>query len=65
MASEIEGLLKAYERHVNVPWTQTVSGPERIWFAIYDPAQERRLRARLTAFKNATKPPVAVGATWI
>ena len=61
MASEIEGLLKAYERHVKIPWTQTISGPERVWFAIYDPAQERRLRARLTAFKNATE---AAGRGW-
>ena len=61
MASAIEGLLKAYERHVNVPWTTTIAGPERVWFAIYDPAQERRLRARLTAFKNATE---AAGHRW-
>jgi len=55
MRSEIEGLLRAYERHVQIPWDRTIAGPEKVWFAIYDPPQERRLRARITAFQNATE----------
>ncbi len=53
--SEIESLLKAYERFVKLPWDASVAGPERVWFAIYDPSQERRLRPRLEAFETATR----------
>lgn len=61
MRSEIEGLLRAFERHVNIPWERTIAGPEKVWFAIYDPPQERRLRARFKAFQNATE---AAGHSW-
>ena len=45
--NEIEGLLKAYERFLQLPWDRTLAGPQKVWFAIYEPAQERRLRLRL------------------
>lgn len=61
MPGEVEGLLRAYERHVQVPWDDRIAGPERVWFAIYDPLQERRLRARIKAFQNATE---ATGHGW-
>ncbi len=51
----IEGLAKAYERFVRLPWDQTLAGEQRIWFAIYEPAQERRLRLRIPEFEVATK----------
>jgi hypothetical protein len=60
--SAIEGLLKAYERFVRVPWDRTLAGQQRVWFAVYDPAQERRLRPRLPAFEAATR---AAGHGWI
>ena len=52
--SEIEGLIEAYERFVNMPWDRRLSGPERVWFAIYTPTQERRVRFRMTDFEIAT-----------
>lgn len=61
MAGEVERLLRAYERHVQVPWDDRIAGPERVWFAIYDKTQERRLRARIKAFENATE---AAGYWW-
>src|SRR5262245_41109741 len=60
--SEIESLLKAYERFVSLPWDHNLAGPQKVWFAVYDPAQERRLRPRLTAFETATR---AAGHGWI
>jgi hypothetical protein len=30
-----------------------MSGKQRIWFAVYPPAEERRLRARLPSFETA------------
>lgn len=59
--SEIEALLKAYERFVKVPWDRKLAGPQRVWFAIYEPEQERRLRPRLGGFEAAT---LAAGHAW-
>jgi hypothetical protein len=52
--SAIEGLLKAYQRFLQLPWQDNLAGPQKVWFAIYEPAQERRLRHRLTNFEVAT-----------
>lgn len=60
--SEIESLLKEYERFVRLPWDHKLAGPQKVWFAIYDPAQERRLRPRLGAFEAATR---AAGHGWV
>jgi hypothetical protein len=53
--NEIEGLLKAYERFLQLPWDRTLAGPQKVWFAIYEPAQERRLRLHLPEFETATR----------
>lgn len=53
--SEVERLLQAYERFVRLPWDRTLAGPQKVWFAIYDPVQERRLRLRLPDFEVATR----------
>ena len=52
--NEIEGLLLEYEQHVNVPWQDNIAGPQKVWFAIYDPAQERRLRLHVQDFESKT-----------
>ncbi len=59
--SAVEGLLRAYERFVRLPWDGSLAGPQRVWFAIYDPAQERRLRWRVEEFASATR---SAGHTW-
>lgn len=53
--SEIEGLIREYKRFVQLRWDQTLTGPEKVWFAVYDPVQERRLRFRVPEFESATK----------
>ena len=52
--SEIEQLLQEYDRFVRSPWDRTLAGAQKVWFAIYDPAQERRLRLRIHDFEVAT-----------
>lgn len=52
--NEIENLIQEYERFVKLPWDQTLAGPQKVWFAIYDPAQERRLRLHIEDFEMAT-----------
>ncbi len=59
--NEIEGLLKAYERFMQLPWDKTLAGPEKVWFALYEPAQEGRLRLRIAEFETVTK---AAGHLW-
>jgi hypothetical protein len=51
----VEGLLGAYREHVERPWRRDLSGPERVWIAVYPPELERRLRVRFAEFELATK----------
>ncbi len=60
MAS-VEALTYAYARFVALPWDARLAGPQKIWFALYTPADERRLRARLGAFEVAT---IKAGHGW-
>lgn len=53
--SEIEDLLHAYGEFVRLPWDRALSGAEKVWFVIYDPQQERRLRLRIPEFEVATR----------
>jgi hypothetical protein len=59
---KIETLLRNYERHVSLPWDYSLSGAQKVWFAIYDKTNERRLRARIDEFELATK---RAGKGWI
>jgi hypothetical protein len=60
--SEIEALVKEYERFVRLPWDHKLAGPQKVWLAVYDPGQERRLRPRLPAFESAT---LSAGHGWL
>jgi len=54
MASKIDQLLSAFELVVNEPWSNALSGQERIWFLVYDPAEQRKIDLRLEDFETAT-----------
>jgi len=60
--SEIEGLLDAYEHRVKMPWERSLAGPQKVWFAIYEPTQERRLRLHIKEFQIATEK---AGHPWV
>lgn len=53
--NKVERLTRNYERHVALPWDDTLAGPQRVWFAVYDKADEQRLRARVGDFEVATR----------
>jgi hypothetical protein len=53
--SKIDRLVRAYGDQVRLPWAAHASGPERTWFVVYDPDDERRLRNQLQAFEIATR----------
>ena len=52
--SAIDRLLANYTCQVRLPWAAHTSGKQRIWFAVYPPAEERRVRARLPQFEALT-----------
>lgn len=52
--SAIDRLLNNYSRQVRLPWSASISGKQRIWFAVYPPAEERRIRAHLPQFEALT-----------
>ena len=52
--SAIDRLLANYARQVRLPWSANMAGMQRVWFAIYPPAEERRVRARLPQFEALT-----------
>ena len=52
--SAIDRLAANYDRQMRLPWSANVSGKQRVWFAVYPPAEERRLRARLPQFEALT-----------
>jgi hypothetical protein len=50
----IDRLLTNYARQVWLPWSASTSGKQRVWFAVYPPAEERRVRARQPQFEATT-----------
>ena len=52
--SAIDRLLSNYSRQARLPWPSNLAGKQRIWFAVYPPVEERRVRARLPQFEALT-----------
>lgn len=61
MTSTIESLCNSFEKQVKLPWEENLAGPQRVWFAVYPPSTERRLRLRLPLFETAAR---AAGKGW-
>lgn len=53
--SRIEKLRSKYEGYVSLPWDASLPGAQRVWFAVYGPADECRLRLHLPSFEIATR----------
>ena len=58
----IELLVREYKKYAGMPWDRNLAGPQKVWFAVYPPDEERRLRFRINTFELAT---LEVGHTWI
>lgn len=61
MPSKIDLLIEAFEKVVREPWSTALSGQERIWFFVYDPAEQRKVDLRLVDFETAT---LKAGKKW-
>ncbi len=52
--SHCDRLIQNYRRFVALPWSDQLAGKQRIWFAVYPPSEERRVRAHLQEFQVTT-----------
>ena len=52
--SHCERLLQNYQSFVRLPWPTNLSGKQRVWFGVYPPSEERRVRAHIQEFQVAT-----------
>lgn len=62
--SRIEALKRNYYRVCyggGLPWDRNLAGPQRVWFAVYDKEDERKLRSKIDLFAEATH---AAGHRW-
>lgn len=59
--SKIDLLRKNYQRICSLPWDRNIAGPQRVWLAVYDKEDERKLRYRMGLFEETTQQ---VGHHW-
>lgn len=52
--TRIELLKRNYHRLCEYSWDRNVAGAQRVWLAVYDKEDERKLRLRLGLFEEAT-----------
>mgnify|MGYP001470823221 FL=1 len=50
----MDQLVLAYDKVINEPWSNSLSGQERVWFLVYDPAEQRKIDSRMGDFESAT-----------
>lgn len=62
MSSKVAKLVSAYRQHLTVPWQSGLAAIQRVIFAVYDKADELRLRANVEEFALATQQ---AGKRWL
>lgn len=62
MISKIDQLIAAFDKVVNEPWNNNLSGQEKVWFLVYDPSEQRKIDLRIGDFETAT---IKAGKKWI
>ncbi len=53
--NKVKQLIAEYGKHVSLPWSKGLAGAQKVWFAVYRPTDERRLRLHLEDFETATR----------
>lgn len=53
--NRLQKLREAYEREIAKPWPPLVAGPQKVWFAVYSPWEERALRATFPEWELSTQ----------
>jgi len=62
MSSKVAMLVSANRQHLTVPWQAGLAAIQRVIFAVYDKADELRLRANVEEFALATQQ---AGKQWL
>ena len=62
MSSKVSKLVSTYRQHLAVPWQTGLAAIQRVIFAVYDKADELRLRANVDEFELATQQ---AGKRWL
>jgi hypothetical protein len=62
MSSKVNKLVSAYRQHLTVPWQASLAAIQRVIFAVYDKADELRLRANVDEFALVTQQ---AGKQWL
>jgi len=62
MSSKVAKLVSAYRQHLTVPWQTGLAAIQRVIFAVYDKAEELRIRANVDEFELATQQ---AGKGWL
>lgn len=62
MSSKVVKLISSYRQHLTVPWQNGLAAIQRVIFAVYDKADELRLRANVEEFALATQQ---AGKQWL
>ncbi len=52
--NSIDRLLVNYVCQLRLPWAPNLAGKQRVWFAVYPPNEERRVRAHVQKFETTT-----------
>lgn len=60
--NRIDQLLENYRSHIQMPLRPGLPASQRVWFAVYPPAEERRLINRIDDFEIVTKD---AGHPWV
>lgn len=53
--SRVDDLIANYRTFVGLPWQKNLAPPQRVWMAVYNPEEERRLRLHIQDFAIATE----------
>ena len=59
--TKVKKLAEKYKEQVELEWNNSLSGQEKVWFCIYNPDNERKIRASINEFEIIT---VQSGHTW-
>lgn len=59
--TKVRKLAEKYREQVELEWGCSISGNEKVWFCIYSPENERKIRASIHEFEIIT---IQSGHTW-
>jgi len=62
MSSKVSKLVATYREHLTVPWQPGLAAIQRVIFAVYDKADELRMRANVEEFALVTQQ---AGKAWL